>query len=328
MAAVGDQFLRTQLELRRQKLEEAISGAPKDAPLMHLLEQVDAALERMDQGTFGICEECHEAIEQERLIADPLVRFCLDHLKPDQRRALEQDLELASRIQRALLPRPGLRLDGWEVHYHYEPLGMVSGDYCDVIAPENARGEFVFLVGDVAGKGVAAALLMTHLHAMFRSLATVGLPLDQMLALANRVFCESTMAGQYATLICGRAGREGAIEIASAGHLPALVACRGGITKLESTAVPLGMFCAGEYPVQKTKLEPGETLFLYTDGLSETRDSAGAEYGIARLAEFLAQRRTLAPDALLAACRNEIAAFSSGARRADDLTVMAIRRAS
>lgn len=159
----------------------------------------------MNAGTFGLCATCHDAIEPDRLLADPLTQFCLDHLTPVEQRALQQDLELASRIQRELLPKPDTRFDGWEIAYHYQPAGPVSGDYCDLI-PGDAD-QVYFLIGDVAGKGVAAAMLMSHLSAMLRTLITVGLPLSQLMERASRVFCESTLPTHYATLVCGRAYR-------------------------------------------------------------------------------------------------------------------------
>ncbi len=326
MAAMGDQFLHTQLEERRQRLQTALDGSPGNTPLAQLLQEVDSALERMGNGTYGLCEECHDTIEKDRLIADPLTCYCLDHLTSAQQRALEEDLELAARIQRSLLPRQNLREGGWHVHHHYQPAGPVSGDYCDVIRPENGDGELLFLLGDVSGKGVAASMLMSHLHAMFRSLASVGLPLEQLLALANRVFCESTMAGHYATLVCGRASRSGEVEIGNAGHLPSLLVRKGNITRIEATGLPLGMFCSGDYPVKKTMLAPGDTLFLHTDGLSETRDRSGTEYGLSRLARFVGERHALSPEALTTACLKDLKTFSSGVPKTDDLTIMVIQR--
>src|SRR5437899_12362424 len=80
MAAISDQFLRTQLEERRQRLETAIASSGGRGPVVQLLQEVESALERMEKGSYGICETCHDSIEKERLITDPLVRFCLDHL--------------------------------------------------------------------------------------------------------------------------------------------------------------------------------------------------------------------------------------------------------
>src|SRR5512141_2342768 len=103
-----DDGLRAQLMTRRRKLEKAVVSLPDRPDLNSLLDEVDAALSRMDLGLYGLCEVCHEPIEHERLVADPLVRLCLDHLSAPQQRALEQDLDLAARIQAALLPKQGV----------------------------------------------------------------------------------------------------------------------------------------------------------------------------------------------------------------------------
>jgi sigma-B regulation protein RsbU (phosphoserine phosphatase) len=326
MAAISDAYLRGQLEERRQRLEGALASMPEVEPIHQLLHEVDAALERMERGEYGLCESCHESIEKDRLIADPLVRFCLAHLNSAEQRALEQDLQLAARIQKGLLPQADMRAAGWRIHHHYEPAGLVSGDYCDIIQPSNGDGELFFLLGDVSGKGVASSMLMSQLHAMFRSLATVGMPVDRLLGLANRLFCESTMAGYYATLVCGSAGRGGEIRLASAGHCPPLLLRKGEAVAIESTGLPLGMFGTSEYAVREYKLEPGESLFLYTDGVSESRDAASAEYGAERLSRFLAGRSAQDPAALTAACLADVRKFSVGTAKADDLTIMVLRR--
>ena len=326
MATITDPFLRAQLEERKHRLQEALAGARENASLSQLLQDVDSALDRMGSGTYGICEECHDAIEKDRLLADPLVRFCLDHLTAPQRRRLEADLEMAAVVQQKLLPTKHMAVPGWRVHYHYDPLGLVSGDYCDLITSEDGSGSFMFLLGDVAGKGVAASMLMTHLHAMFRSLATLELPIDQMMGLANRLLCESTIADQFATLVCGRASRLGDLEITGAGHCPVLAARNGEVTYLESSGMPLGMFRNAGYCVQRIKLEPGDCLFLFTDGVTETRDASESEYGVDRLAKFVSRRQALPPDALAAACLEDLRTFSAGAARTDDLTIMVLRR--
>jgi sigma-B regulation protein RsbU (phosphoserine phosphatase) len=202
MATLEVSFLNSQLQERKHRLEQAITLAPQHAGLAGLLREVDSALERMDRGTYGLCETCHEPVEGDRLLADPLVRYCLDHLTPPQRDALQRDLDLASQLQRNLLPQVGLQSGGWETSYHYEPVGPVSGDYCDLIPSD---GHLFFVLGDVSGKGVAACMLMTQLHALFRSLTKMSLPLGQMVSQANRVFCESALAGQYVTVVCGQA---------------------------------------------------------------------------------------------------------------------------
>src|SRR5260370_7878231 len=138
---------------------------------------------------------------------------------------------------------------------------MVSGDYCDLLQTNNG---LLFLLGDVSGKGVAASMLMSHLHATFRSLAEAGLPLERMVEDANRIFCESTLAGQFATLVVGRATPDGSVEFVGAGHLPLLHIHSEGATPRESTGVPLGMFSSTPFPLHRIPPAPRTTLFLYT----------------------------------------------------------------
>jgi sigma-B regulation protein RsbU (phosphoserine phosphatase) len=318
--------LRARLLARRQRLETAVSEFKETTQLMRLLEEVDSALERMDKGSYGLCEVCQGRIEEERLMADPLTRNCLGCLTPDQQRALEQDLDLASRIQTQLLPNKNLSFGGWEAYYHYEPAGPVSGDYCDLVNPETQRGDLFFLLGDVSGHGVAASMLMAHLHAMFHSLIAVGLSANQLVERANRIFCESTTSAEYATLVCGRAGKSGEVEVCNAGHCPPLLVQKGEVTSLEATGLPVGIFSTGEYSAQKVQLDRGESLLLYTDGLTEAQDKANAEYGAQRLVRLVKGRHKLPPQELTGACLEDVRTFLSGAPRTDDLTIMAIRR--
>ncbi len=338
MAAISDRYLRGQLEHRRKRLRTAVAQPAASPVLGNLLREVDSALARMDSGQFGICEQCHDTIEADRLLADPLVKLCLDHLTTEQQRALEKDLELAARIQRALLPSRESRAAGWQIQYHWQPLGMVSGDYCDLI--DSGNGEVLFFLGDVAGKGVAASMLMTHLHAMFRSLTSAGAAADgarpassasslaELVCLANHVFSQSVMAGQFATLVGGRAASTGEVDIVNAGHLPALVARRDGVSSLHSTGLPLGLASDACATFERVKLEPGETLFLYTDGLSETFNAAGDQYGDARLSEFLTEHHQLPPGELISACLRDVREFASAVPPADDLTIMVLRHGS
>jgi sigma-B regulation protein RsbU (phosphoserine phosphatase) len=324
MATLEISFLNNQLEERKRRLEAAIALAPQNAGLASLLREVDSALERMDKGSYGLCEECHEPVEQDRLMSDPLVRYCLDHLTEPQRAALQRDLDLASEVQRKLLPQPGLRAGGWETSYHYAPVGPVSGDYCDLIPSD---GQLFFVLGDVSGKGVAASMLMTQLHALFRSLTGMAFSLGQVVTQVNRVFCESALAGQYATLICGQAKPTGEVEIHNAGHWPAIIVGQGGVLRIESTGLPLGMFHEGEFSATRLQLEPGDTLFLYTDGLSEA-SGAGGEYGVDRVVNLVRQQAARPPAEVIAACLGDLRTFAGSAPATDDLTLLAIRRAS
>src|SRR6516225_3472044 len=325
MATTENAYFRSELEARRDRLLTASRTTAADATLRNLLASVDAALSRIDQGTFGICETCHDTIEADRLVCDPLLRFCLDHLSAAEQRALEKDLVLAAGIQKALLPRADWSVDGWQARYHYQPAHVVSGDYCDLIESDDG---FLFLLGDVAGKGVAASMLMSHLHATFRTLAGQNLPLQELVAHANRLFCDSTTAGQYATLVVGRAWPDGRVEYVSAGHLPILHVSKAGVSPREATGVPLGMFGTTNFPACELKMAPEDSLFLYTDGLTEIFNAAGDEYGTRRVNVLAARHAAASLEKMLSACLDEIHSFSAGAKHSDDLTLLVLRHAT
>ena len=329
MATVEVNFLHSQLEKRKSRLEAALALAPSNAGLAGLLHEVDSALERMARNSYGICEDCHESIEADRLLADPIIRYCLDHLSDKGRAALQRDLDLASQLQRRLLPPCGLSTGSWETSYHYAPAGPVSGDYCDLISSD---GQLFFILGDVSGKGVSASMLMAQLHALFRSFIAVGLPLCQIIEQVNRVFCESVLAGLYATLVFGQAKPSGEVEIHNAGHLPVMVAGGQAVQRLDSTGLPLGMFQGIEFTAARIHLNAGETLLLYTDGFSEARSHAvhpdageDEEYGVDRLARLLHAHSALPPVELISACLKDVSAFTNSSPYVDDLTLLAIR---
>ena len=239
-----------------------------------------------------------------------------------QRAALQRDLDLASQVQRNLLPQKGLRVGCWETSYHFAPVGAVSGDYCDLIPSD---GRLLFLLGDVSGKGVAASMLMAQLHALFRSLTGMSLPLGQIVTFVNRFFCECALAGQYATLVCGLAKPTGEVEIHNAGHCPAIVVGRGGVSCIEPNGLPLGMFLETEFSATPVQLEAGDTLFLYTDGLSEASNESG-EYGVDRIMTLVHQQAARQPAELIDACLDDVRAFTNGVPSFDDMTVLALRR--
>ncbi|HVP56613.1 MAG TPA: SpoIIE family protein phosphatase [bacterium] len=315
--------LRDQLLNRRSNLERALATSPSEPQLQKLLAEVDAALDRTSKGTYGLCDVCNEPIEPDRLMADPLVRFCLGHMTPSQQEALEQDLDLAAQIQSALLPERHFRRGGWEAAYHYEGAGPISGDYCDLVS---SGEDLYFIVGDVSGKGVAASMLMAHLHATFQALAPLRIPLSEIMERASRMLCESTLPTYFATLVCGKAHRNGEVEMSNAGHNPPLLVQGSNVVPVEATGLPLGMFCEEHFSVSKVKLAAGDTIITYTDGLSEAVDASGAQYGTDRLLRIAKEHHSLPPMDLISACVKDLSEFESGVPKSDDLTIMVVRR--
>jgi len=314
---------RPELLERRARLQAAAKSVSVEY-LNGLIAEIDAALERMDAGTYGLCESCHDTIEIDRLECNPLVRFCLDHLNKAELDAHQQDLDLATQIQARLLPPTSVSLEHWDARYRYQPVSAVGGDYCELTALDNGRSLF-FAVGDVAGKGVAASLLMTHLTAIFRSLLLLGLPLGEMVARANRLFCESTGPSHYATLVCGFAMADG-VEVCNAGHCPPLLLRRESTERLDSTGLPLGLFCGGVYETRRLCLEAGESLALYTDGITEAEADAGEQYGEERLNRQLREHFGLGPDAMADSILPAVARFRQSLPVADDMTLLIVHR--
>ncbi|HWX54982.1 MAG TPA: SpoIIE family protein phosphatase [Verrucomicrobiae bacterium] len=313
-------LLRDQLLVRRQKLETAVTKS-QTANLVQLLEQVDRALERVDVGSYGLCEVCHDTVEAPRLLADPLASVCLGCLNPEEQRALEQDLELAARIQAGLLPARDYSAAGWNVAFHYESAGAVSGDYCDLMAEGKS---LYFMIGDVSGKGVAAAMLMANLHAMFRALVPAGLPLEQLVETANRIFCESTLPMQYATLIAGKADDSGVVEICNGGHVPPFHVSPGQVTSIRTSTVPVGLFCDQKFSTTRIHAAPGDHLVLYTDGVSEAEDANGTSYGATALPGLLGQSGGRGPREVVDRCIKDLAAFRTSSPRLDDQTLLVL----
>ncbi|RJP82824.1 MAG: hypothetical protein C4524_00170 [Candidatus Zixiibacteriota bacterium] len=326
MEDARDLFYREQLMQRRRNLEAAASEFKQTVRLMRLMQEVDTALRRLDECSFGVCELCHDPIEEERLVADPLVTVCLDHMTPEQHRQLEDDLDLAHHIQGQFIPKGPITADGWEARFHYEPAGVVSGDYLDLLSPAGPDGDLYFLLGDVAGKGVAASMLMAHLHALFRSLIWMHEPVGEMMERANRIFAESTLASQYATLALVKASGDGGLEICNAGHCPPLLLQGDEVHAVEATGLPLGMFSEGSYETRSARIEPGDGVLLYTDGITEAMDGSGAEYGAERLAQLAAEGRNIPLEELVLTCVQDVQTFTQGKPRTDDRTLMAIRR--
>lgn len=322
LGAPVDSMLHEQLLDRQQRLRDAQFENLLAVDVSRLLNEVDAALMRFNKGTYGLCEECHDPIEPERLVADPLVRLCLGDLTQKQLDAIQDDLQLAAEIQKALLPKPDLSSDRWQVDFAYHPAGVVSGDYVDVI---RQNGELYFVLGDVSGKGMAASILMSNLHAMFRVLIPLGLELCDLMSRANRIFSESTLANQYATLILGKINANGEVEMCNAGHLPPIVVGSDQSISLDSTGLPLGMFSDSSFVSSGVRLAPGETLLLFTDGVTEANSPDGSEFGTTRLRASINGTIDEHPTELLQTCVDAVAAFRNGTARNDDLTMLALK---
>jgi phosphoserine phosphatase RsbU/P len=247
----------------------------------------------------------------------------LDDLLWGEKSRLENDLRLAEYMQRARLPKCHDCFEMWDSHHYCQPAEFVGGDCCDVL---QSGGRLLFLVADISGKGLGASLLVSHLHATIRGLAYGGLRLEKMVEAANAIFYESSPSDQFATLVMGYAERDGSVEFVSAGHTPFLHIGHCGVRSENATGVPLGLFPDSRFPSSHLTLEPGESLLISTDGVTEAQNALQQQYGIQRLARVAGWNHDVGPVPLIEGCVKDLQSFTGETPLTDDVTLLSIRR--
>ncbi len=327
MDQVITQSIVSQLEDRRGALQNAIGQIGEAPDLIRLLGDVDQALARLSTDAFGKCVVCHGRMDEREMLEFPTRQYCLCDLSSDQQKALQRDLDLAWQVQASLLPKQNLNFGGWQTHYRYLPAGPVSGDYCDVVTHESQGGWMYFLVGDVSGKGIAAAYLMAHLSAIVRRTLDEAVSVASLIATVNRHLNERSPESHFVTLVAGRANRSGRVEICNAGHCLPIVLRRSESFSLNSSGLPVGIIDPSDQQTSVLQLDVGDSLILHTDGISEAFDSAGNQYGAAALQQTAFANRDLSPAPLAAACLDHMHRFQTLANQHDDITLLILRRA-
>jgi sigma-B regulation protein RsbU (phosphoserine phosphatase) len=233
------------------------------------------------------------------------------------------DLAAAARLQHALLPPSPYASGHWTAAHRFAPAGAVGGDIVDLVP---AGDRLYFLVADVSGKGIAASLLTAYVHAVFRSLIPFDLPLAETVRRASALLCASTLPAQYVTLVFGSLGRDGDVHVANAGHPPPLVIAASGQTEVVPTGAAAGLFCDSQFGTARLQLEPGDTMLIYSDGLTEAFDGGDQEYGVNRIRTIAQAAAHAGPAELIDRVSADHAAFLQNAPPADDLTILALRR--
>jgi sigma-B regulation protein RsbU (phosphoserine phosphatase) len=241
-----------------------------------------------------------------------------------ERERLERELEIASDIQQQLLPKalpkePHLGAVGRTIACR-----AVGGDCYDVVElPDGARG---FVVADVAGKGMPAALLASMLMGSFCATASGSLPLGELAKRVNNRVCDRTDESSYATLFYAVVEPNGAVEYFNAGHVPAFVRKQSGdLVALEAQNFPIGMFDFAEYNSGTTQLEPGDFLVMYSDGVTEAANPEQELFGDERLRDVLKNFRGESAQQLLDSILAAVRAFTAGYAQADDITVVTLQ---
>jgi hypothetical protein len=205
---------------------------------------------------------------------------------------MKGDIETARKIQLDLVPGEVFRESNVAVHARMRPARIVGGDYYDVLKLDNGR--LALFVGDVSGKGMPAAMLMATVLGSTRALSSAGLRGCALIAALNRHVCASTSSGRFVTLFYAEIDTAtGATTYVNAGHnSPLVLRGDGGIERLESTAMVLGVNPDTEIEARQVEINPGDRLLLFTDGFSEAFNKADEEYGEARLRESFVRARS------------------------------------
>ena len=244
-----------------------------------------------------------------------------------ERKRLEHEVTLAREIQMALLPDRLPDVPGWQLHGGNSPSRGVSGDLFKVVERTPGRDYALFLA-DVSGKGIGAALLTASLEALVAAQIEQSVAPDQACRLVSRLLFERTSPEKYATGFLGvlDAG-SGVLQYTSAGHNPGLVVRRDGSTEwLPASGPPLGLLPVGEYSAADITLAPGDTVVLYTDGLTEANNPDEEEFGEERFEAACVAKRHLPPRELAAALERELEDYAQGVPFADDRTVVIVRK--
>ena len=248
--------------------------------------------------------------------------------KLEVERRVSQEMEIATQVQSRLFPQTLPRMNWLEYAGACIPARAVGGDYYDFL--QLGPDRLGLVVADVAGKGIAAALLMANLQANLRSQFALALEQpERLLQKVNRLFCDNTPDGTFATLFfADYDDSSGYLRYVNCGHLCGLLIRRdGAVERLESTCTVLGIFKTWQCAVSESSMRPGDLLALYTDGVTESMDHALAEYGEERFVESLRRHRQLAPDALVTSLVTDIRVFSPHEQRDDITLIVAKRRA-
>lgn len=245
-------------------------------------------------------------------------------IEADRRAA--QELEIAKQVQARLFPQSRPQLPTLNYSGLCLQAREVGGDYYDFV--QLAEGRLGFVVGDISGKGIAAALLMANLQASLRSqFALASEEPERFLEGVNQLFFANTTPGAYATLFFAEYNdRTQLLRYANCGHLPALLlrSKTGAMEHLESTSTVVGLFHHWHCEMQETELSSGDLLLIYTDGVTESFSATEEEYGEQRLADALRRYSALDPEALRDALVEDVRQFAATPLQ-DDVTLIVIR---
>jgi sigma-B regulation protein RsbU (phosphoserine phosphatase) len=294
---------------------------------------------------LGVSEKVFGIIYADSPIADG--RFTEDHLKVLttlasvaairvenarlaearlQQERLERELQLAMEIQQRFQPTAPPVVPGYELQGISFPCYEIGGDYYDFIQREDGR--LVIALGDVSGKGTAAALLMSSLHASVHAQAGSHDTLSETISAVNRYLADNIPSNRFVTLFYAELDpASGALSFLNAGHNPPLIVhAAGTVEQLASGGLPLGIRRNAEYREGRTQMQMGDVLVIYSDGVTEAASPSGEEFGATRLYEVVSRNIDASAAGVRDRIESALTKFSQGTQAADDITLVIVKR--
>ena len=243
-----------------------------------------------------------------------------------ERERLERELALASEIQQRFQPTAPPQVNGYELQGISFPCYEIGGDYYDFIEREDGR--LVIALGDVSGKGTAAALLMSSLHAAVHAQSGSHDSLVATISAVNRYLADNIPANRFVTLFYAELDPgSGALSFLNAGHNPPLIVhAAGTVEQLASGGLPLGIKPDADYREGRTQLQPGDVLVIYSDGVTEAVSPTGEEFGPTRLYEVVSRNVNSSAAGIRDRIESALTKFAQGTSAADDITLVIVKR--
>jgi sigma-B regulation protein RsbU (phosphoserine phosphatase) len=247
-----------------------------------------------------------------------------------EKERINGELSVAASIQNDMLPRIFPKFSSHErlaLCAKMEPAKQVGGDFYDFFYLDEDKSKMVFVIADVSGKGVPAALFMVIAKTLLKTTMTQGLDPAETLGHVNNILCEDNTLSMFVTvLVCILDLKTGLFSYANGGHNPPLISQSGEPYRFMELkkGIPLGMFEGSKYTLGKFQIKPGDKLYLYTDGVNEAMNGNGEQLGNERFLAKANEVRSLNPDEFDEAIRQTIVSFADGVEQSDDITTMAI----
>jgi len=331
--------IQEELEEKQKEITEFLQTAPepeKDLCLGHdehciedHLHVIESTLEKMEDGTLGVCVVCHGYVDVQLLEMDYTAAVCLDHYSEEERRRLESELELSQVVQRALLPQRVPNIRGVELAAFSRPSEIIGGDYFDFF--QFRDGTHGLVIADVSGHGVAAGMLMSSLQTAIRTMAPDTDSPAEILERINRFYIHNIHFTTFVTIFLARFDPVAlTLAYVNAGHNPPAVRRRerAEITWLKPTGPAVGIAEEFHPRMETIGFSGGDSLLLYTDGVTEVLNFSNEQFGQERLAELVHQHADRTAPDLLQSIRQAVSAFGGDRPLADDMTMVALRISS